>query len=250
MNHLFACWDRVAARLRDASSIALFLDFDGTLAPIEARPEGVSIDPASRAALLGLAHNRRFRISIISGRRRADVRARAGVPGVRYLGLHGWERNNEVELATRTRQALDAVRGCAERLFAKAPGVWIEGKEHTFSVHYRGAPDAQARLAGKVLHRLTDPGLFRLQRGKCVWEVIPRELGDKGTAALQELARLPGAPLPVYIGDDEPDEAAFIALRRGLTVLSGNKRRSRAQYRVAGVPEVRTLLRRLKEEAA
>jgi len=78
MNHLFQCWGEVAARLRSAPGIALFLDFDGTLARLRARPQEAWIEGSARQALAALARNRRFRIWVISGRRRSDVRARAG----------------------------------------------------------------------------------------------------------------------------------------------------------------------------
>src|SRR5690349_8152835 len=91
MRHLFHSWNRVARRLRSRRTIALFLDFDGTLTPLRLRPEDVSLDEATRGTLSRLARNPRFRVWVVSGRRRADIRARIGVPGIRYLGLHGWE---------------------------------------------------------------------------------------------------------------------------------------------------------------
>src|ERR1700680_1136270 len=91
MRHLFRSWSHVTRRLRSRRLIALFLDFDGTLAPLRPRPEDVWLDEATRSTLSQLVRSPRFRVWVISGRRRADIRARIRVPGIRYLGLHGWE---------------------------------------------------------------------------------------------------------------------------------------------------------------
>ena len=89
--HLFHHWTQVANRFESSPAIALFLDFDGTLAPLKPRPEDVWLDDATRRTLLRLTRSPRFRVWIVTGRRRADVRARVRVTGIRYLGLHGWE---------------------------------------------------------------------------------------------------------------------------------------------------------------
>ena len=74
MRHLFDSWNHVSRRLRTASTIALFLDFDGTLARIRAHPEDVLVDREMRRILFALSRNPRFRIWVISGRRRAELR--------------------------------------------------------------------------------------------------------------------------------------------------------------------------------
>jgi trehalose-phosphatase len=89
MRHLFEDWDAVAGRLQEAPVIALFLDFDGTLAPLRPRPDQVTLDGAARHVLTDLARSPRFLLWVISGRRRADVSARVSVPEIQYLGLHG-----------------------------------------------------------------------------------------------------------------------------------------------------------------
>jgi trehalose-phosphatase len=251
MTHLFEQWNRVSGRLEEAQRIALFLDFDGTLAFIRRRPEEVSIDSAARDALLALARNPRFHISIISGRRRADLCSRVRVPGIRCLGLYGWEGRDAVQLPARTHRALQCVKNLMGQLIAQAPHVWIEEKVHALSIHYRGAAEIHAARVPALLHLLITPfrNLLRIQQGRAVWEVIPRELGDKGTAVTRELVNSPGA-LPIYLGDDRPDEAAFAALRGGITIAVGAEHATRAQYRLTGVPEVRTFLRRLRTEFA
>ena len=108
--HVFACWDEVADRLRSTPAVALFLDFDGTLSALCPRPEEVRLSAATRSVVSTLARNSRIRVWVISGRRRADVRDRIRIPGVRYLGLHGWEGRQSVSIKEETRQLLECLR--------------------------------------------------------------------------------------------------------------------------------------------
>jgi trehalose-phosphatase len=92
--------------------------------------------------------------------------------------------------------------------------------------------------------------MFRMECGKNVWEVLPRELQDKGAAVRQQLALVRGRSIPVYLGDDQVDEPAFAALRAGVTVRVGSPCQSQALYRLSGVEEVLMFLRRLRAEFA
>ncbi|HEV2202488.1 MAG TPA: trehalose-phosphatase [Bryobacteraceae bacterium] len=244
------CWPDVASRLRDAPRIALFLDFDGTLADLRPRPDQVSVDDRTRLALTALAGSPRFRIWIISGRRQADLRDRVGLPGIRYLGLYGWEARGDKELSEETRRALECLSAWMGALLARKQGVWIEEKQHTLAVHHRGAPKEEAALAGHIVNFVVRPfsDLFRIAPGKSVWEIMPWEMGDKGSAVRRELAALPPDTVPVYLGDDLSDEAAFAALPGGITVHIGGGRSSCAQYYLGGVSEVRTFLCKLEKE--
>src|SRR5271157_432656 len=100
MLDLLQSWKQVVPRFRRAEAIALFLDFDGTLVALRAKPEDVWLNAATRRAILRLTQCKRIRIWVISGRRLADVRERIGVAGVRYLGLHGWEGGSQHKLSS------------------------------------------------------------------------------------------------------------------------------------------------------
>jgi trehalose-phosphatase len=252
MRHLLSDWNAVAGRLRAAPAIALFLDFDGTLARLRPRPDQALLHGSVRRVLSVLARCPRFRVWVISGRRLDDVRARIGVPGIHYLGLHGWERGNGNALAGETRQALPRLQASVATVMAAVPGVWVEDKEHAFTVHYGGVSEPDVRRARALLDTMVEPDsrLFRIERGHSVWEVLPRELGDKGLAVRRQLALLSDTAVPVYVGDDRVDEPAFAALREGITVRVGGNGRSRARYRLDGVGEVSAFLQKLREEFA
>jgi len=251
MRHLLHHWDQVGRRLRSVPKIALFLDFDGTLARLRPRPDQVSLDGSIRQALAALARSPRFRVWVISGRRLADVRARVRLPGIRYLGLHGWEGRG-VALGDETRRGLKGLLAGLEAALSDVPGLWIEDKEYAFAIHHAGVQEADAVRARSILNGLIQPysEYFHIECGRNVWEVLPRELEDKGAAVKQQLALLRGRSLPVYVGDDQVDEPAFAALRAGVTVRVGPPCRSQARYRLSGVTEVGTFIQRLRMEFA
>lgn len=249
---LFDRWAQVAERLRAAKHLALFLDFDGTLVPLRPRPEDVWLDDAARQVLRRLACHPRLTVCIVSGRRLKDVRRRARVRGARYLGLHGWERDDSPSCATGAQELLR----CAKRLLAQClaglEGLRVEDKGFTFAVHYRGAPLGTARRARAIVHEALKPFTppLRVLEGKKVWEVLPSDVEGKGAAVRKLLGELPGAALPVYLGDDATDESAFAALRHGVTVRVGNPRRTKARFCLRDPKEVITFLQKLEAEIA
>jgi trehalose 6-phosphate phosphatase len=249
MERLFDNWRQVGLRLRAAGEIALFLDFDGTLARVRPRPDQVALDPATRRVLRRLAHSRRVRVCIISGRRLDDVRSRVRVPGVKFLGLHGWESTAGRKLNAPAGLLIEKACAEVERALRGLAGIWIEEKVASFAVHYRGVDSATRRQARQALSAVIEPlaGALRVLYGDQVWEVVPREVRGKGAAA-QRRARVFRGALPVYAGNDGTDEPAFHALARGITIRVGRQRPSRARFLVRDPAEVRQFLERLLEE--
>lgn len=250
MPHLFECWELIAERLRSAEAIALFLDFDGTLARLRPRPEQAWLEPGTRRALLRLTQHRGLRVWVISGRRWADIRHRIGVPGVRYLGLHGWEGDGDRRLSEPAQSRLGQIRLALAGKIAPGTGVWMEDKGATLALHYRGASEASVVRARAALREAFRPfaSQMRLIEGKKVWEMLPDELGSKGAVVRREWHVFHPRALPVYIGDDTGDEPAFAALARGITVRVGAKGLSRAQLRLSNPAEVRRFLEKVAAE--
>jgi len=252
MPDLLQSWPHIVPRFRQAEAIALFLDFDGTLVPLRAKPEDVWLDTATRRALLRLTKCNRVRVWVISGRRLADVRERIGIAGVHYLGLHGWEGNgNGQRLSRCTQSYLRQAMWLVSRQVNGAAGLRLEDKSAAFALHFRGAPGdsvTKARAAmGRVLDTFT--GCFRVIEGDAVLEVLPRELAGKGWYARREWLSLRGA-VPIYIGNDESDESAFVALSPGVTVRVGRRTSSRARFHLNSPAAVRLFLEKLGAEVA
>ncbi len=246
--NLFDRWAEVRLRLAVAPHVALFVDFDGTLAPVHRHPHKVRLEPGVRQLLARLARRPRFTVCIISGRRLADIRRRAAVRGVKYMGLHGWERDG----AGGAKADPETMRRAKRRIHSLGypPGVWVENKGIGCAVHYRGATETAVRRARAALRDALKPfaGTVRLLRGKKVWEILPGDFAGKGEAAREFLTELQRSALPIFLGDDTTDESAFALLRHGITVRVGPARRTLARFRLRDSGEVRRFLELLAEE--
>ena len=250
--HLFDCWSHLARPLRLAEHLVLWLDFDGTLVRLGRRPDEVWLGDSTRRVLRRLARHPRVTLCVISGRRRADLRRRVRVPGVRYLGLHGWEQKGDVRKPRLSQRPLQRARRLIERRLRGLRSIWVENKELSFVVHYRGASPGAVRRAeavlGEELERFA-PQLGQLA-GKKSWEVLPRQIEGKGSAVRSLLGDFPRAVLPIYVGDDTTDESAFAVLRRGLTVRVGAPRSTGARFFLRNSEEVMSFLEKLEAEIA
>ena len=232
--------DEVAAQLRGASHIFLFLDFDGTLAPIVDDPADAFMPAKTALSLIRLSEKPNISIAIISGRALEDLEDRIGLTGLTYAGDHGFairgQGLNFVErIAAERRRALRLLAVKLEDALRGIPGARMEEKGFTASIHYRQVPEEHhERLAAIVRDAVESSGdLFRLTQGLMVLEIRPRVEWNKGNAA-RWIMNLSGHSdaLPLYIGDDTTDEDAFAALPNGITVKVGSDTETSAKYRL------------------
>ncbi|ADV68410.1 trehalose-phosphatase [Deinococcus maricopensis] len=216
--------------------LLVILDYDGTLAPIVARPEDAWPEPGAREALHALLNGGQHRAAIVTGRRAQQVHAFLNLPDLPVIGLHGMEWPGE-SLQPPDTAALDALR-------AQLPGttgVRVEDKGWTLAVHYREVPEAQQANVERQLARLKLPDGWEMMTGKKVREFRPGGFG-KGKA-VRRLAQEAPSHLPVFIGDDVTDEEGFKALREmnGTTIKVGEGE-TKAAYRLSDPARVVALL--------
>jgi trehalose 6-phosphate phosphatase len=211
----------------------LFFDIDGTLAPIIADPDAVTITSAARGALDTLAS--RAIVVMLTGRDVAAARRIVGLDSVIYAGNHGaeWWEGGTVSILPAAQPYVEAVHAIAERAvreLAGVEGLYVEDKGPTLSIHYRRARDeAVARSA--VLTFLAaaagEAGLV-VREGKMVAELRLPIAIDKGTAVREVVARK-GLRSAAAFGDDLTDVDALLAIRElrggggfdGVTVAVG-----------------------------
>jgi trehalose 6-phosphate phosphatase len=214
----------------EPETAALFLDVDGTLAPIVERL-------VARYAL----------VACVSGRVSADVRRMVDVEGVEYVGVHGLEGDPNAERFTPQLEAF------AER----SDWPWtVENKAGvTLTFHYREAPDeADARDRAEEIARAAQAAGLSPHHGRKVLEVRPPVQADKGTAVRRLLAER-GIGRALYAGDDTTDLDAFRGLEEAdldvaLKVAVASKEMNpalltRADLVVDGPGELLSLLRTL-----
>jgi trehalose 6-phosphate phosphatase len=195
----------------DPAHAALFVDFDGSLAPIVLDPAAARPLPAARVALARLVPVL-ARVAVVSGRPATFLREALAIDGLDYAGTYGLERivGGEVVLDERVRPFLGAVARAADEAEAALPGLLVERKgEVAVTVHWRDQPErgeAAARWAAEAARRL---GLEAPLRGRMAVELRPPVPVDKGTT-VAELAD--GMRVAAFAGDDAGDLPAFTAL--------------------------------------
>jgi trehalose 6-phosphate phosphatase len=215
--------DAVAGRtdpidwIERAPDIALFLDFDGTLVDIAARPDDV-VPPAGLVDLLGaLERALGGALAIVTGRSIADLDRFLAPATFVAAGLHGAEyRCSRHEIARPVALPIDPLLiDAVRRLEQIFPGVRVEAKGATASVHWRAVPRVETALAAELDRILRNgPDHLELSRGRKVFEICPRHV-SKG-AAIEVLLGLDAfaGRRPVMIGDDVSDASAFAAAER------------------------------------
>lgn len=189
---------------------ALFLDFDGTLAELAARPGAVRV-PARLVPLLDhLQAHLQGALALVSGRRLADLDALLAPLCLPVAAEHGAVRRgaNGQQLKVPAPD-LHAVTRVARALARQHAGLQVEIKTAAVALHYRQAPALENLCLQQLsLAVMATPGVDLLQ-GKCVIEVKPLGV-NKGRAIAAFMSEPPFAGrTPWFAGDDVTDEAGF-----------------------------------------
>ena len=204
--------DLLAPLRADPARACLLCDCDGTLAPIVDDPASAAPLPASVAALHRLA-GRLGRVGVVSGRPAAWLHERFG-DGLVLSGLYGLERVTDdgegtvVELAEAAPWR-PVVAEVAERADEGAPpGVVIERKGLSVTLHFRTAPDQRRWAEAFAAEAASETGL-EPHGAKASIELRPPIRVDKGTAVRHLVG---GYTAVAYLGDDAGDLPAFVVL--------------------------------------
>ncbi len=243
-------FDEMIAPARD-NQVAVFLDYDGTLAPIVSQPEQALLSGSMRQALQEVAS--RLPLVILSGRDLDDVRERVGIENIVYAGSHGFDiagpNGLRRQMASEFLPKLDTAERKLQEALDGISGARVERKRLSIATHYRNVKEKDIpkvkQAVGEVAwcHRE-----LRKMTGKKVHELQPDIDWDKGRALvwlLETLGLEDENVFPIYIGDDRTDEDAFRVLkRRGIGILVSEKPRfTAATYSLRNTDEVEEFLR-------
>lgn len=220
---------------------ALFLDLDGTLAPIAARPQDVRPDPRRTRLLEALNAGLDGRLAVVSGRTLVDVDRilEGGVACV--AAVHGLVRRScdgELHEVPPHPELAETVRRLRE-FAARDSGLLVEEKGSSVALHFRLARACAGEARALAQKIAAETGLV-LQEGDMVEELrTPGPTKGDSVRAFMNAAKFAGA-VPIFVGDDATDEHGFDAVRRlgGFGVLVGPPRNTHASYRLGGVDEV------------
>lgn len=235
--------------LGERSSLALFLDIDGTLVPIAPTPAEVRPSPDLPRLLARAAADLDNALAIVSGREvtSIDQVTHAVVPYA--AGSHGAEFRLGIGQPILRPGPQPDIAGLESAVLARMgewPGLLIEPKRAGLAVHYRKAPDlgplVHAELAA-LLSQRAQPDLALLQGDHVVEVRSPAH--NKGEAVRRIMAE-PAfhGRRPVFIGDDVTDEDGFVAVQElgGMAVIVGDRRPTLATRKIASVAAVLELI--------
>jgi trehalose 6-phosphate phosphatase len=236
----------------EPSTLALFLDVDGTLLDIEDHPARVRATPPLVDLLARLSAGLDGALSLISGRPVADIDRIFAPAKFAAAGAHGTElRLHPDDPVSGSQTSLPASTLEQLRAFAESdPGLLLEEKRSGVSLHYRRAPHFEERCATLVRRLLPEIETdFRLIAGKMVFEFSPVEQ-DKGAAINEMMLRDPFAGRsPAFVGDDVTDEDGFVAVNalEGITIRVGGNRSSEAAYSLPDIAAVHRWLASIEQ---
>jgi trehalose 6-phosphate phosphatase len=217
------------AALSDAP-LALFLDVDGTLLDLAARPDDV-VTPAGLVTTLARAERKLAgALALVSGRSIDDVDRLFAPLRLRASGVHGAEIRLDPDAPTTPTAAADlpqSLLAALRRAVEPFPGVFVENKRFSFTVHYRLAPSAGLPLHN-IVKQLVDSLPIAVDIMDAHYAIeIKSPCFDKGgaIAAFLSTSTFRGRT-PIFVGDDTTDESGFalVTARRGFAYSVGRPR--------------------------
>jgi trehalose 6-phosphate phosphatase len=229
-------------RALGASGALLAFDFDGTLAPLGPDSFATRMRAETVELLRSLAHA--APVAVITGRSVADVTPRLeGIPMVAVVGNHGAEPSR---FAKRAIREVAAWMPRLRDVVATLPGVEIEDKAVSVSVHYWRSSDPAAAI--RALEALVPqlPHAVSVVHGISIVNIVPMGAPDKGDALMRVVKSnaLPGA---LFVGDELTDETAFKRLTKvgDLGVRVGRSSDTHATFHLATQLDIDAMLTEL-----
>lgn len=212
--------ERLTPFRADPASVAVVLDYDGTLSPIVA-DAAAALPHEGVPELLARLRDRLGLVAVVSGRP-IDFLAPLLPPGLVLAGLYGLElavddQRLDHPQSGNWREVVDDVAGRAE---IRGPaGVVVERKGLSLTLHYRTAPDQEEATAAYAAEEAHRSGLVA-RPARMSWELHPPIEVDKGTAVLDLADDFVAV---AFAGDDVGDLPGFDALdelaERGVATL-------------------------------
>lgn len=222
----------IEEKIAEAENVLLFLDYDGTLAPFQADPLSAFALPEIETKLNKLEKNKKFKLSLVSGRKISELKKMIDLKCSHYAGSHGLEiemsfaegiiyphQNKNIDVLSKKNYQKSREK------YLSAENVRVEDKGFGLALHFDSAE--KQREEGKELKALFENTAYQILSGRKVIEIRP-EGWNKGqavnyiTAQIRESLDIDNL-LRIYIGDDRTDEDAFKVLNDGISIYVQNE---------------------------
>lgn len=189
----------------------IFLDFDGTLAPIRRNPEKVRLSLATKKILANLTSKLKAKVYVISGRPLAFLKKAVQNPKITLIAEHGLKKAGKKRIAK--------LKKAFQTLANPFQGAIIEAKNTGVTFHYRKVKPALHEKANTQAILLADALGAKVIPGKKVVEAVFSQEG-KGKAITDNATK---HDTIIAIGDDYTDESMFEAVNKlgGRTIKIG-----------------------------
>jgi trehalose 6-phosphate phosphatase len=215
-------------RLHQSKKKALFLDYDGTLAPFKTNLGEALPYPGVRELISRIMKRSDTRLVIVTGRWTRDLIPLLGLRNLPEIwGSHGLERlrtDGAYEISPMEEKAVQGLATADEWMEQKDLLHRCEKKPGCLALHWRGLPEGSVlELKNAVLprwrHLAEASGLDLIEfDGGIELRVPARNKGDAVKSVLDEIPQ--GVLSAAYLGDDTTDEDAFCAMKgKGIGVL-------------------------------
>ncbi|MDI6804263.1 MAG: trehalose-phosphatase [Bacteroidota bacterium] len=252
----YRAWNTLQNKLLDLNiPIFIFLDYDGTIVPIQEKPKQAKLPESSRLLLDELAQHPNTYVGIVSGRSMKDIRRMVKLTSLFYIANHGYEiYSRKIKwrhpIVTDIVPILKKLRTNFKKALKAIHGVLIENKIITLSIHYRQLSGTLVSTLKKIIKsKMQEYSRFlKISSGKKVFEIKPKNNWNKGKAIFKvmDLFNATTDPLIIYIGDDKTDEDAFRLLPKGaFAIYVGSNSSSKAKYFLNDPNEVILFLKKL-----
>jgi trehalose 6-phosphate phosphatase len=140
MRHILSPQNFSLLRKFASANVLVGFDFDGTLAPIVSQPEKAALRPSTQRLLRKLASL--YPCVVVSGRGRDAMRKKLrGIPVREVIGNHGIEPWHASPAMAR---AVNRWLPILKQGLSEFPGVLVEDKHFSITVHYRNVRDKRA----------------------------------------------------------------------------------------------------------
>ncbi len=213
---------KIATKMGNNGKVTLFLDYDGTLVPIEESPELATLPSSTRQWINDFGKRPWLNLVMVSGRDARFLSKQFSGTEIPLAAEHGGSfldisKNKWIRRVHQPRTTwYQSAQKIMSHYSMRVPRSRVEKKRFSLAWHYRQSPNEYAGYMARKLADELETGLANLPvtivRGKKVIEVRASE-ADKGVFTNWYLEHYAPSTFPLAFGDDRTDEDMFRAVR-------------------------------------